>query len=265
LHRVSGGDELKTIILSGGLGTRLAEQTDVRPKPMVEIGGRPILWHIMNLYAYYDFSEFLIALGYKGEIIKDYFLNYYYMRNDISVHLASGQTDVHDGAREDWTVHLIDTGLHSHTGGRVRRLRPWIGDKTFMMTYGDGVADVDIRRLVQFHRSHGKLATITAVRPAARFGGLTFESDQVTRFVEKPRIGEGWVNGGFFVLEPEVLEYLRDDETAFEGEPLEELARDGQLMAYRHEGFWQCMDTLRDVRMLEQIWQSGEVPWKVWQ
>lgn len=256
---------MKTIILAGGFGTRLAEETEVKPKPMVEIGGQPILWHIMNIYSFYGFQEFLVALGYKGHIIKHYFMNYYCLRNDISVQLARGQVQVHDGERENWIVHLVDTGVHAQTGGRLKRLKSWIGHERFMMTYGDGVADVNISELMGFHRSHGKLATITAVSPAARFGGLTFDGNVVTRFAEKPRIGEGWINGGFFVLEPEVLDYIESDDTAFERGPLERLAEDGQLMAYHHRGFWQCMDTLRDVRMLEQIWQSGEVPWKVWE
>ncbi len=255
---------MKTIILAGGFGTRLAEETEVKPKPMVEIGGRPILWHIMRIYAAYKYNEFVIALGYKGEVIKSYFLNYYYLRNDLSIHLASGRIQMHDGDPEDWIVHLVDTGLRTETGGRVKRLGQWVGQDTFMMTYGDGVADIDIRELVAFHRRHGRLATVTAVRPPARFGGLSFEGDVVTRFVEKPRIGEGWINGGFFVLEPGVLDYIGGDESSFEHGTLERLAEDGQLVAYRHEGFWHCMDTLRDVRLLNSLWESGTAPWKIW-
>jgi len=256
---------VKVTILAGGLGTRLSEETTVNPKPMVEIGEQPILWHIMNIYAAYGYREFIVALGYKGEVIKNYFLNYYYLRNSFSIRLNNGHVDVHDSGRENWTVHLIDTGLRTETGGRIKRLAPWIGDETFMMTYGDGVANINIHELVAFHRRHGKLATVTAVRPPARFGGLSFDGDLVARFVEKPQIGEGWINGGFFVLEPGVMDYIAGDETIFEREPLERLAQDGQLVAYRHDNFWQCMDTLRDVRLLESLWQDGRAPWKVWE
>lgn len=254
---------MKVVILAGGLGSRLAEETELKPKPMVEIGEQPILWHIMSIYAAYEYEEFIIALGYKGEIIKGYFLNYHHFRNDLSIHLGDGRLDVHDRRRDNWTVHLIDTGLHTQTGGRIKYLGSWIGDKTFMMTYGDGLANIDLRELVSFHRRHGKLATITAVRPPARFGGLAFDGDFVATFVEKPQIGEGWINGGFFVLEPGVLDYIEGDRVVFEREPLERLAKDGQLVAYRHEGFWQCIDTLRDVRLLEGLWKSGRAPWKV--
>ncbi len=256
---------MKTIILAGGFGTRLQEETVVKPKPMVEIGGRPILWHIMNIYAAYGYKEFIVALGYKGEVIKNYFLNYYYLRNSFSIHLGNGRVDVHDAGREDWVVHLIDTGLRTETGGRIKRLASWIGNETFMMTYGDGIASINIRKLVAFHRKHGKLATITAVRPPGRFGGLTFDGDLVARFAEKSQIGEGWINGGFFVLEPGVLDYIEGDETLFERDPLEQLALDRQLVAYRHDDFWQCMDTLRDVRLLERLWAEGRALWKVWE
>ena len=256
---------MKVAILAGGLGTRLSEETTVKPKPMVEIGGHPVLWHIMNIYAAYGFREFIVALGYKGDIVKNYFLNYYYLRNNLSIHLSDGRVVVNDGAREDWVVHLVDTGLHTETGGRIKRLAPWIGSETFMMTYGDGLASVNIQELVTFHRKHRRLATVTAVRPPARFGGLTFDGDLVTRFVEKPQVGEGWINGGFFILEPGVFDYIEDDRTIFERGPLERLAQDGQLVAYRHEAFWQGMDTLRDVRLLESLWQRGEAPWRVWQ
>lgn len=255
---------MKTIILAGGFGTRLSEETVVKPKPMVEIGGMPILWHIMKIYAHYGFKEFIVALGYKGEMIKEYFMNYYYLRNNFTIHLNSGNIEVYDGNSEDWTIHLVDTGLATQTGGRIKRLENWIGDETFMMTYGDGVADIDILDLVNFHRRHGKLATVTAVRPPSRFGGLRFEGDKVIEFEEKPQIGEGWINGGFFVLEPGVLDYIGGDETIWEREPMERLARDGQLVAYRHGDFWQCMDTLRDVRLLNGLWGSGKAPWKVW-
>jgi glucose-1-phosphate cytidylyltransferase len=256
---------MKTVILAGGMGTRLAEETDLTPKPMVEIGGPPILWHIMKIYSTYGFKEFVVAVGYKGEVIKNYFLNYYYLRNDFSISFADGKLDVHDRSRDDWVVHVVDTGAATATGGRVKRLERWLSGETFLMTYGDGVADVDLPSLVSFHRNHGKLATVTAVRPPARFGGLVFDGDLVAEFVEKPQIGEGWINGGFFVLEPGVLDYIDGDETIFERDPLERLAADGQLVAYRHEGFWQCMDTLRDVRLLETIWDSGKAPWRVWE
>lgn len=255
---------MKVVILAGGYGTRLQEETAVRPKPMVEIGGRPLLWHIMQIYAAYGHTEFFIALGYKGEVIKQYFLTYYLYHHSFRIDLATGRVQVYNGTPENWTVHLIDTGLETQTGGRLKRLAPFLGRETFLMTYGDGVADVDLDALVAFHRRHGRLATVTAVRPPARFGGLTFDGDRVVRFVEKSSLGEGWINGGFFVLEPGVLDYIAGDVTPFEGEPLERLAADGELMAYRHQGFWQCMDTLRDVRLLESLWQSGEAPWKVW-
>lgn len=235
-----------------------------RPKPMVEIGGRPILWHIMKIYAAHGYKEFAIALGYKGDFIKSYFVNYHALTNDLTVHLGNGHLDIHPRACEDWTVHLIDTGLETQTGGRLRRMAARMGKEPCMMTYGDGVADINIHDLVAFHRQHGKLATITAVRPPARFGGLSFNGELVESFVEKPQIGEGWINGGFFVLEVGVLDYIQDDESIFERGPLERLANDGELVAYRHEGFWQCMDTIRDLRLLESLWQSDNPPWKVW-
>lgn len=252
---------MKVVILAGGFGTRLQEETAIKPKPMVEIGHRPILWHIMNSYANYGFKEFVIALGYKGEVIKDYFLNYRHRASSLTVNLRSGEVVMRNGYAEDWTVHLLDTGLHTQTGGRVKRVAEFIGDEAFLLTYGDGVANVDISRLLAFHRSHGRLATITAVRPPARFGGISFNGDFVACFEEKPQIGEGWINGGFFVLEPGVVDYIDDDSTTWEREPLERLAKDGQLAAYRHSGFWQCMDTLRDVKLLESLWQSRNAPW----
>ncbi len=255
---------MKVGILAGGLGTRLAEETIIKPKPMVEIGGQPILWHIMQIYAAHGFSEFVIALGYKGSLIKDYFLNYHERASNLTVQLASGAVTCHAAELDDWTVHLLDTGLNTQTGGRAKRIAQYVGDETFMLTYGDGVANVDVRRLLEFHRHHGKLATVTAVRPPARFGGLLFEGDLVAEFIEKPQIGEGWINGGFFVLEPEVADYIQGDETLFEREPLERLAREKQLAAYRHDDFWQCMDTIREVNLLEGLWAQGRAPWKVW-
>lgn len=256
---------MKTVILAGGQGTRLQEETSVRPKPMVEIGGRPILWHIMKTYAAHGYGEFVIALGYKGEVIKRYFLDYHNVRSSFTIHLSDGRVEVQDGEREDWIVHLIDTGDKTETGGRIKRLGPHLGHDTFMMTYGDGVANLDVRALVAFHRERGRLATVTAVRPPARFGGLTFSGDIVHRFTEKPQVGEGWINGGYFVLEPAVLDYIDGDDTIFERGPLERLAEEGQLAAYQHDDFWQSMDTLRDVRLLEGLWRIGEAPWKIWE
>ncbi len=255
---------MKVLILAGGVGTRIQEETAVKPKPMVEIGGRPILWHIMRGYASFGFTEFVVALGYKGDVISRYFLDYYHLNCDLTVALGTGGVTVHDGQREDWVVHLVDTGLATQTGGRIKLLAPWVGEETFMLTYGDGVCNANIQDLLSFHRAHGRLATITAVRPPSRFGGLSFEGEFVTEFSEKPQIGEGWINGGFFALEPGVLDYIEGKDTIFEREPLERLAKDRQLAAYRHEGFWQCMDTLRDVRLLESLWAAGKAPWKVW-
>ena len=255
---------MKIVILAGGLGTRLAEETEVKPKPMVEIGGKPILWHIMKHYAYYGFKEFFIALGYKGEVIKRYFLDYYGLNGSMTINLSEGGVQVHKKECEDWLVHLMDTGMDTSTGGRVKRLEPWLKD-TFMVTYGDGISDIDLKNLLKFHRSHGRLATVTAVRPPARFGGLIFEGDLVVQFTEKPQIGEGWINGGFLVFEPEIFKYLDGDHTGLEGDALERLATDGQLAAYKHNRFWQCMDTLRDKRLLESLWQGGSPPWRVWE
>lgn len=243
------------------MGTRISEETDVRPKPMVGIGGRPILWHIMKIYERFGFNDFVLALGYKGEVIKDYFINYHSLSSNIAVHLKSGKVTYNDPTAENWTVRMYDTGKTSMTGGRLRRLAPHIGDGPFMLTYGDGVADVDINELVKFHRKHKRLATITAVRPPARFGILVIENGCVTEFKEKPQMGEGWINGGFMVLEPGVFDYLEGDETIFEEKPLENLARDGQLMAYQHEGFWHAMDTLRDKNYLDGLCASNKTPW----
>jgi glucose-1-phosphate cytidylyltransferase len=255
---------MKTVILAGGLGTRFAEETDILPKPMIEIGDRPILWHIMRIYAHHGHREFVVALGYRGDVIKTYFLNYSRVESDFRIDLARGDVTEYGGPREDFILHLIDTGPGTQTGGRIRRLADHLKDGTFFLTYGDGVARIDIGALLAFHRKHGKLATLTAVRPPARFGRLEFQGDRIVHFTEKPQIGEGWINGGFFVLEPGVLDYIDGDETVWERDPLERLAEDGQLMAYRCEDFWQCMDTLRDKRLLSQLWDGGRAPWKVW-
>lgn len=252
------------IILAGGLGTRLSEETEVKPKPMVEIGGRPILWHILKHYGHYQFNEFVVALGYKGELIKSWFLNYRTLSSDVSISLKTGKTKIHKGNQEDWTVHLMDTGAKTNTGGRIKRLEPLLKGGPFLLTYGDGVSSVDLKKLMGFHKSTGLLATLTAVRPPSRFGGLVFDKNRVIQFSEKPQIGEGWINGGYMVIEPRALKYIKDDDTNFERDVLERLASEGQLAAYRHEGFWQCMDTLRDVRLLESLWNSGKAPWKVW-
>ncbi len=255
---------MKVAILAGGVGTRLAEETELKPKPMVEIGGRPILWHIMKHYAHYGFRAFVIALGYKGEVIKKYMVDYARMNSDLTVNLRTGQVRVNGGVKPDWTVELVETGIPTLTGGRIKRLARYLGNETFMLTWGDGVSDVDLRRLLAFHRSHGKLATLTAVRPPARFGHLDLDEDRVMEFSEKPQTREGWISGAFFVLEPGVMDYIDGDDTQWEREPLERLARDGQLMAYRHTSFWQCMDTLRDKVLLNELWQTGRAPWKVW-
>jgi glucose-1-phosphate cytidylyltransferase len=255
---------MKVGILAGGVGSRLAEETEIRPKPMVEIGGRPILWHIMKYYASFDFNQFVIALGYKGEYIKRFMVDYCHLYNDVTVHQGQGRVEVHDGPRDDWTAELIDTGQATNTGGRILRLKPYLGSETFMLTWGDGVADVDLNALLAFHKAHGKLATLTAVRPTARFGRLELEGNQIAEFSEKPQTGEGWINGAFFVLEPGIFDYIAGDETQWEKEPLEQLAKDGELMAYLHEGFWQCMDTLREKQLLQGMWDGGDAPWKVW-
>ncbi|MGE0600056.1 MAG: glucose-1-phosphate cytidylyltransferase [Dehalococcoidia bacterium] len=255
---------MKVGILAGGKGTRLTEETSVKPKPMVEIGGYPIIWHIMRHYAHYGFKEFAIGLGYKGEVLKKYMVDYAALSSDLTVNLRTGAVKTADCYRPDWQVELIDTGLETQTGGRIKRLAQYMNGETFMLTWGDGVSDVNLHDLLAFHRSHGKLATMTAVRPPARYGHLSMDGDRVVSFTEKPQIGEGWINGAFFVLEPEIAEYIEGDETQWEREPMEQLAADGQLMAYRHESFWQCMDTLREKHILESMWQSGAAPWKVW-
>lgn len=255
---------MKTVILAGGFGTRLSRLTEDKPKPMVEIGGHPLLWHVMKHYAAWRHREFVLALGYRGSVIKHYFLNYRTMNSDVTVALATGDTTCHGGARDDWTVHLIDTGLNTNTGGRLKRLRSIVANDTFFMTYGDGLANVDLDALLAFHRSHRGLATVTCVRPPARFGHIELEGDRVVAFSEKPQTSEGWINGGFFVLEPEVLDYIDGDATSWEYDPMERLAREGLLYVHRHEGFWQCVDTPRDVHLLERLWASPDVPWKSW-
>ncbi|MDI6757941.1 MAG: glucose-1-phosphate cytidylyltransferase [Endomicrobiia bacterium] len=254
---------MKVAILAGGMGTRLSEETVSRPKPMVEIGNQPMIWHIMNIYSRYGFNEFYLPLGYKGEMIKEYFLNFYHHSSNLSIDLSTNDIKAQNGSRKNWKVHLIDTGLNTLTGGRLAQLKRFLSDGTFMLTYGDGVADVDVKSLVDFHKSHGKIATVTAVRPMARFGGITLDGNsRISVFKEKPHTLEGWINGGFFVFEPKIFDYLDGDDTVLEGEPMERLAREGQLMAYRHDGFWQCMDTMRDKQLLENLWASGKAPWK---
>lgn len=256
---------MKVAILAGGLGSRLAEETDSRPKPMVEVGGRPILWHIMMHYSHYNFRDFVIALGYKGEIIKKYMIDYCCLNRDLTVNTGTGRVKMSGVPVEDWRVELIDTGVKTQTGGRIRRLAPYLDKGTFMLTWGDGVSDINLHNLLAFHRHHGKLATLTAVRPTARFGHLEMQGDQIVEFSEKPQTKEGWINGAFFVLEPGIFDYIDGDDTHWEKEPLERLARDGQLMAYRHTEFWQCMDTLREKRYLENLWASEKAPWRVWE
>lgn len=256
---------MKVVILAGGFGTRLSEETDIKPKPMVEIGGKPILWHIMKIYSSYGFNDFIICLGYKGYIIKGFFANYFLHTSDVTIDLKDNKIEVHSVKAEPWKVTLVDTGLNTMTGGRIKRIKPFVENQTFMLTYGDGVGNIDIKKLLEFHKSHGKYATLTAVQPSGRFGALHLEGDKVKEFEEKPKGDGAWVNGGFFVLEPQIFDYIEGDETIWEKEPLENLAKDGQLMAYKHTGFWKPMDTLRDKRELELLWQSGNPPWKIWE
>jgi len=256
---------MKVGILAGGVGSRLAEETEHKPKPMVEIGGRPILWHIMKHYYHHGFDQFVIALGYKGECIKQYMIDYYTLGGDLVVDCRDGDVSIQNRDDvENWTVELVDTGSRTATGGRIKRLASYFGNETFMLTWGDGVSNIDLQELLRFHRSHGRLATITAVRPPARFGKLTLQDDRVVDFSEKPQLDEGWINGAFFVLEPGVIDYIAGDDTQWERDPLERLARDGQLIAFKHDSFWQCMDTLRDRVLLETLWNNGDAPWKTW-
>lgn len=255
---------MKVAILAGGAGTRLAEETELKPKPMVEIGGRPILWHIMRHYAHFNFRDFAIALGYKGEFIKRWMKDFSALEGDMTLNTKTGEVKLYEQDRSEWSVDLIETGPNTMTGGRIKRLKPWLGNSTFMLTWGDGVSDVDLDELLAFHRAHGKLATLTAVRPPARYGHLEFEGDKVLSFTEKPQTAEGWINGAFFVLEPAIFDYIDGDNTMWEHDPLTNLARDGQLMAYKHTSFWQCMDTLREKHILQTLWDTGNPPWKLW-
>lgn len=258
---------MKTVIFAGGLGTRLMEETEARPKPMVEIGGKPILWHIMKIYEQQGFNEFIICLGYKGYMIKEYFMNYYLHHSDVTIEVNKNEVDVHFTHSETFKVTLIDTGLYTKTAGRLKRVKEYIGDEDFMLTYGDGVADIDLKALLAFHQSHHRSVTVTAIQPEARFGGMKLNAENVvTNFREKPKGDDKWINGGFFVLRPAVFEYLTEDmdEVMWEDAPLENLAQDGELVAYKHRGFWKCMDALRDKIQLEELWHNGKAKWKIW-
>ncbi len=256
---------MKVVILAGGFGTRLSEETDLKPKPMVEIGGKPILWHIMKIYSHFGLNEFIICLGYKGYMIKEYFANYFIHNSDVTIDLAQNKIEIVNSQSENWKITLLDTGLNTQTGGRIKRIQNYIGNETFMLTYGDGVGDINIKELLEFHKKHGKYATVTTVQPPGRFGAINLdERGNIISFEEKPRGDKAWINGGFFVLEPQIFEHIKGDETFWEREPLVNLAKDGQLAAYRHYGFWKPMDTLRDKRELEELWNSGKSPWRIW-
>lgn len=256
---------MKAVILAGGLGTRISEETSVKPKPMVEVGGKPILWHIMKIYSAHGVNEFIICLGYKSYVIKEYFANYFLHMSNVTFDMAKNKMEVHHNNAEPWRVTLVDTGDDTMTGGRIKRLRPYLGEEDFCCTYGDGVGDVDISKLLAFHKEKGCLATLTATQPPGRFGALVLSEGKVSRFQEKPQGDGAWINGGFFALSPKVLDYIDGDDTAWEKEPMDRLAREGQLSAYLHHGFWQPMDTLRDKSHLEELWASGKAPWKVWE
>jgi len=257
---------MKVILLAGGYGTRIAEETDIKPKPMIEIGGKPILWHIMKIYSHYGFNDFVILLGYKGYYIKEYFANYFLHQSDITIDMQTNKMEVHNNTSEPWKVTLVDTGLDTMTGGRIKRAQDYIGNEPFLLTYGDGVSDIDIAKSVEFHKSSGKTVTMTAIQPEARFGNLDIDDNQnVKKFIEKPKSEAGWINGGFFVCEPEVIDYISEDENCiFEQKPLQELALDGKMIAFKHHGFWQPMDTLRDNQKLNKLWKDKQAPWKVW-
>ena len=257
---------MKVVILAGGLGTRLSEETELRPKPMVEIGGKPILWHIMKIYSRYGFNEFIICLGYKGNMIREYFANYFLYQSDVTINLSDNSIDVHNCKAEPWKITLVDTGLNTQTGGRIKRVKNYIGDKPFFLTYGDGVSDVNIEKLLKFHKKHKKLLTMTAVQPEGRFGSLDIDANtgNILKFMEKPKGDNAWVNGGFFVAEPKIIDYIKNDAAVFEREPLEKLAKEGNLLAYKHKGIWKCMDTQRDKSQLNQMWETNGAAWKVW-
>lgn len=255
---------MKAVILAGGLGTRISEESYLKPKPMIEIGGRPILWHILKIYSHYGINEFVICLGYKGYIIKEYFANYFLHMSDVTFDILENHMEVHERYAEPWRVTLVDTGQETQTGGRLKRVREYLTNESFCFTYGDGLADIDVGKLIAFHRSQGKLATLTAIQPPGRYGAVHIEDFRVTSFAEKPAGDGAWVNGGFFVLEPRAIDYIEGDQTSWEAEPLVRLSRDGELRGYQHAGFWQAMDTLRDKNQLEELWQSGKAPWRVW-
>ena len=257
---------MKVVILAGGLGTRLSEETNLRPKPMVDIGDKPILWHIMKLYSHYGFNDFIICLGYKGYFIKEYFANYFLHQSDVTIDLANNSVETHQSQAEPWKITLVDTGKETMTGGRIKRIQKYTGNEPFLLTYGDGVGDVNINNLVSFHQSHGKMLTVTAVQPSGRFGALNLnDENEVTSFLEKPKGDGAWINGGFFVCQPEVFDYIEKDATIFEKEPMEGIAADGEMVAFKHEGYWKPMDTLRDKYELEREWNSGKAPWMVWE
>lgn len=255
---------MKIVILAGGYGTRLSEETLLKPKPMVEIGNKPILWHIMKIYSHFGFDEFIIACGYKSEIIKNYFLNYYSINNDFCIDLSNGNIDIYNSNNENWKVHIIDTGIDTQTAGRIKKLENYISNERFMLTYGDGLANIDINKLLEFHIKNNKIATITAVRPPSRFGGLNFKGNLVQEFIEKPQVTKGWINGGFMVFEPEIFKYINSFNDILEIDIMEKLANEKQLVAYRHKDFWQPMDTLREKNILEELWKNNNAYWKIW-
>ncbi len=255
---------MKTVILAGGLGTRISEETHLRPKPMIELGGKPVLWHIMKIYSAYGLTDFIICCGYKGYVIKEYFANYFLHMSDVTFDFTDNKMIVHEKNAEPWKVTLVDTGEHTQTGGRLKRIKKYLDDDPFCFTYGDGLSNVNIKELVKFHCKQNTLATVTAIQPTGRFGALDVNNDKIVRFEEKPQLNESWINGGYFVLSPKVLDYIEGDLTIWERDPIEKLAKEGQLSAYKHSGFWKPMDTLRDKNVLEELWQSEKAPWKIW-